>query len=131
MNARMTPALIRNVLFILLASLLFALPIQANTVPEAQARIKERLAQIDELKEDGSIGENAVGLLSARKTLGPRQQALITAENTDRRIIYDSVAKRTGQSVEAVGAQRALRIAELAGSGVWLQKPSGAWYQKP
>ena len=106
-------------------------PLSADPATEAADRIKERLSQIDDLKAAGSIGENAKGYLERRGSLGPRQDALLAAENADRRVIYQSVANRTNQTSDDVGAQRAIQIAARARSGVWLQKPSGDWYQKP
>lgn len=102
----------------------------AASPQDAMERMKARLPQIDEMKEMGEIGENAAGYLSARKELSPRKAAIIEAENNDRRILYLSVAQKTGQSVEEVAANRAVRIAELARAGVWLQRPKGEWYRK-
>ena len=97
---------------------------------EALERMKERLPQIDKMKELGEIGENAAGYLSVRTELGPRKASIVEAENNDRRVLYLSVAAKTGQTVEDVGANRAVRIAELAKEGVWLQLPNGDWYRK-
>jgi len=121
-----------NLLFAL--CLLFpgaALLAQADAVAAAQARMQERLAQVDVLKAAGQVGEDALGYLTPRADLGPRQAALVQAENADRRILYEAVARRTGQTVEEVGMQRSLRIAEIALPGVWLQRPGGEWYRKP
>ena len=103
----------------------------ASPVDEAAARIKDRLEQIDQMKLDGKIGEDARGFLQKRETLNPRESGLLEAENADRLVIYQSIAGRTGQTVEEVGRQRALRIAQQARSGVWLKDASGDWYQKP
>jgi uncharacterized protein YdbL (DUF1318 family) len=123
----------RPVLPLLIALFLFnafAGAVSAESEADAAQRIKERLAQIDTLKGSGDVGEAASGYLEARAELGPRQRAIIEAENADRRIVYAAVAERTGQTVEDVGQQRALRIAELARPGVWLQSPGGDWYRK-
>jgi uncharacterized protein YdbL (DUF1318 family) len=111
--------------------LIGASTLHAESPQEAAQRIKERLPQVDAMKAAGEVGEDANGLLAELKPLGPRQSSLVTAENADRRVIYESVAARTGQDVLAVGQQRAIRIAELAKSGVWLQRPDGEWYRKP
>ncbi len=124
--------LVRKIVFALLLLVPgAALLAQADAVAAAQQRMQERLAQIDALKAAGEVGEDALGYLSARTELGPRQAALVQAENADRRILYEAAARRTGQTVEEVGRQRALRIAELALPGVWLQRPGGEWYRKP
>jgi uncharacterized protein YdbL (DUF1318 family) len=121
----------RRLFFLLILSSLLAGPLFADAVKMAKDRMQERLVQIDQMKADGSIGENTNGYLSVRTSLGPRQASLVEAENADRRTIYLSIAQSTGQSVEEVGRQRALRIIELARPGVWLQKPDGEWVRKP
>jgi uncharacterized protein len=124
----------KKILFpiVLFFSLLAALPAStwAQSVQDATQRVKERLPQVDALKGSGEVGEDAAGYLAPRVELGPRQAAIVEAENADRRILYAAVAARTGQSAEEVGRQRALRIAELARPGVWLQRPDGGWHRK-
>ena len=109
----------------------FPLLMNGGPAEDATLRMKDRLAQVDALKADGSVGENATGYLEPRVNLGPRQISIVEAENKDRRIIYEAVAQQTGQTADVVGQQRALRIAEIAGPGVWLEKADGNWYQKP
>ena len=106
-------------------------PLAADPASDAAARIKDRLSQIDDMKAAGQVGEDVKGFLSVRGDLGPRQASIVEAENADRRILYQSVAQRTGQTVAEVGQQRALQIAARARSGVWLQKPDGSWFRKP
>jgi uncharacterized protein YdbL (DUF1318 family) len=117
-------------LFAFLAMIFLAGNALASPVSQAQERIKERLAQVDALKAEGKAGESFNGYLSARGELSPREFSLIEAENADRRILYEAVARSTGQTPEEVGRQRAIRIAELAREGVWLQDPDGSWYRK-
>lgn len=117
-------------LLVLLLTVCLSLVAMGQSVQSATERIKERLPQVDNLKAEGKVGETAEGYLAPREDLGPRQQSLLEAENADRRLIYLSVAERTGQTLEAVGRQRAIRIAELARPGVWLQNPGGEWYRK-
>lgn len=118
-------------LFLFLLIPLFLSAAVATASPQQAAeRIKERLPQIDAMKTAGEIGETANGYLAELKALGPRQGSLVEAENADRRIIYESIAAKTGQELVEVGQQRAIRIAELAKPGVWLQRPDGEWYRK-
>lgn len=102
----------------------------ADDVESITERMKERLEVIDPLKASGDLGENSRGLLEARGDLTQEQQNLIQAENSDRQKLYERVAQRTRQSVDEVARQRAVRIAQLARSGVWLQNTRGEWYQK-
>ncbi len=120
-----------SLILVMLASVLFAGVVSANAVEDAASRIKQRLSQIDAMKSAGEVGEDAMGYLAERKPLAGRKASILSSENEDRRIIYESVSKQTGQPVSEVGKQRALQIAQRASSGVWLQKPSGEWYQKP
>jgi len=117
--------------FLILISSIFGLPAMADPATDATERIKERLTQIDALKTSGEVGEDAKGYLAPRQELGPRQASIVNAENADRRIVYESVAQRTGQTIDEVGEQRAIQIATRARPGVWLQKPGGDWFQKP
>lgn len=111
--------------------ILISLPLVAMGNPnDATQRMKERLAQVDALKLNGLVGEALTGFLVARGDLNAEQAELMAAENADRQIVYAAVAQRTRQSVAQVGQQRALRIAELAAPGVWLQRPDGTWYQR-
>jgi uncharacterized protein YdbL (DUF1318 family) len=115
----------------LFLGLLLAGPVMAADTDQAAQRIKQRLSQVDTMKEAGEVGETADGYLAQRQPLAGRKAAIVRDENADREIIYRSVADRTGQTVAEVGQQRALQIAQRARSGVWLQNPSGEWYRKP
>lgn len=119
------------VVFAILATTLLSLPAMADSSEAAAQRITQRLAQVDAMKEAGEVGETADGYLAERTELAGRKAAMVRDENADRKLIYTSVASRTGQTVTEVGEQRALQIAQRARSGVWLQKPSGEWYRKP
>ena len=113
-----------------LLGVLLGTPVWAGPVEDASQRIKERLPQIDEMKSAGDVGEAINGFLVVKGELGARLQALVEAENADRRVLYAEVASRTGQTVEEVGQQRAIQIATRAKTGVWLQRPNGEWYRK-
>jgi uncharacterized protein YdbL (DUF1318 family) len=103
---------------------------QSAEIAEATERMKERLSAVDALKTSGKLGEDNMGYLAVRDTLTREEQELLNAENRDRRLIYQHVARSSRQSVDEVGRQRAARIAELAREGVWLQNRRGEWYQK-
>ena len=127
--------MMKPILSILSLSLLFLAMVPssalADSASEATERIKDRLPQVDAMKAAGEVGEDAAGFLAPRGDLGPRQKSIVDKENADRRLIYQTVAARTGESVEAIGKQRAIQIATRARAGVWLQKPDGEWYRKP
>ncbi len=97
--------------------------------------VKDRMAarnpQIVKLRSKGVVGENNQGFLELRGANGAAAK-LVQAENSDRRLVYRAIAKKTGGTVEQVGQQVAVKRAKRAGKGEWLQKPepSGKWYRK-
>jgi uncharacterized protein len=96
---------------------------------DIKARFKDRLPQIIELKSKGIIGETNQGYLDY--VGGTREmQNVVEAENRDRRIVYEEIAKQQGVSVQAVGQRRALQLRDLANPGDWVQNDAGAWYRK-
>lgn len=105
--------------------------VQSASAQAELQRMQERLPLVDELRLNGLVGENNVGLLDARGQLTAEQRAVVNAENADRLSLYRQIARNQGVSVQEVGRQRAIRIAAQARSGVWLQNPAGEWFQKP
>lgn len=95
-----------------------------------QERMKSRIAQVDQLKVGGLVGENNKGLLEQRAPLSADQTAILNAENTDRRALYNILAGRLGLSAAVVGEQRAANLRERSAAGVWLQGADGNWYKK-
>ncbi len=55
---------------------------------------------------------------------------MISAENTDREVVYAALAKQTGSSADQVGRARAKQIAAGSAAGVWVQKEDGTWQKK-
>ncbi len=99
---------------------------QAGSVKE---RMAARTPEILKLKAQGIVGENNQGYLEIRGD-GGGAAGVVDAENKDRQMVYKAIAARTGGSVAQVGQRAAVRRAQVAGAGEWLQKPSGEWYQK-
>jgi uncharacterized protein len=113
----------------LAALVLSAVLAPAQDLGAVRARMAERLPQVDALKASGAIGEDNQGYVSVREAQGNASE-VVSAENADRRVVYESIAKQTGTSAEAVGRQRAQRIAAQSAAGVWLQREDGNWYRK-
>lgn len=95
-----------------------------------QERMKGRIAQVDQMKVAGAVGENNKGFLEQRASLSAEQTSVLNAENSDRRALYNILAGRLGLSVTVVGEQRATNLRERSAAGVWLQGADGAWYKK-
>jgi len=92
-------------------------------------RMIQRAPKIAALKASGVVGEMANGLLGLVKA-SPADQALVDAENADRKTVYAEIARNSGASVATVATRRALQIIEQASPGDWLQGADGQWYQK-
>ncbi|RJQ78097.1 MAG: DUF1318 domain-containing protein [Desulfobacteraceae bacterium] len=96
---------------------------------DLKGRMRERLPIIVDLKTRGVVGENNQGYLHMLKGQ-TEKAAVVTAENEDRRAIYDQIGKQTGTSAVVVGQRRAIQIAEKASPGEWIQDAAGNWHQK-
>ena len=120
-------------LLAILAAFTIALPTDAYTQKDEASikqRILERVNSVDALKISGAAGENNKGYLEQRAALNPQQTKTMNEENSDRRALYSTLGKRLGLSVTVVGQGRAESIRNKSAPKVWLQDPSGKWYQK-
>jgi uncharacterized protein YdbL (DUF1318 family) len=59
-----------------------------------------------------------------------KMQEVVIAENNDRQMVYEKIAKSENTTVEKVGRRRSIQLRELAKPGDWLQDNSGNWYRK-
>jgi uncharacterized protein YdbL (DUF1318 family) len=96
---------------------------------DIKQRMIARLPVIKSLKDKGIIGENNTGYL---EFIGKKkeQEDVVEAENSDRKQVYEAIAKQQSTTVEVVGKVRAVQIADKAQAGEWLQDANGKWYQK-
>jgi len=121
----------KTVLMAILTMLVATLAVNAAgaSAEDIKARMIERLPAIKALKDKGLVGENNLGYL---EFIGSQKenQNLIDAENNDRRLVYEAIAKQQNTTIELVGKHRAIQIAEKAQPGDWLQDATGKWYQK-
>jgi uncharacterized protein YdbL (DUF1318 family) len=116
----------------LLAGLfLLALLVQAESA-ELKQRFLQRKPLLEDMKNQGWVGENNLGFLSFRGAAGQSKEntQLVQAENEDRKTVYAEIAVKVNSSVADVGKRRAAQIATLAAAGQWLQDADGNWYQK-
>ena len=96
---------------------------------DIKERMRDRLADIVELKTSGVVGENNQGYLEYLPGKSGKKE-IVDSENADRRLVYQAIAKQEGIAVEHVGKRRAIQIGEKAKSGEWLQNEKGQWDQK-
>lgn len=104
--------------------------LRADDVSDAKARMRERVAQLDQLKLAEAIGETNRGFVEVRKADAPNAAALADAENRDRSTVFNATASRAGSSPDAVGRAFAKQIAAASAPGVWVQRDDGSWHKK-
>lgn len=97
---------------------------------ELKNRFLQRKPPINEMKKRESIGENNLGLLTIRGSVNEEERRIVEEENIDRQAVYTEIAEKHNVPVEEVGKRRALKIAQIALPGHWLQNPEGKWYRK-
>lgn len=114
--------------FILLFTLIF-FSASISTAGGIQDRMKARIPAITALKNKGIIGEDNKGFL-AYVTSAKEDQKLINAENSDRKKVYQAIAKKTKGNAAVVGERRADQLAQKSAKGHWYQDKSGKWHQK-
>lgn len=85
----------------------FACFAQADAKDDARERRKERRAQVEQIVQAGHADEGSDGYLVAKASLDAAQAALVKAENADRKIGYEAIAKSNGKAVDEVGRQAA------------------------
>ncbi len=88
-------------------------------VEAAALRRKDRRDQLVSLQAQGILGENKTGLLEIRLSANADAgiTSFVSAENADRMIIYQSIAKKNGSSLEEVKKLYAKRLQTDAASG--------------
>jgi len=98
-------------------------------VEQAALRRRDRRPQLAVYESKGIVGENASGLVEIRAAAGADAQALVSAENSDRMIIYTAVAQKNGTSVTEVQKLYAKRLHSDAPAGTPLEV-DGVWTVK-
>lgn len=98
-------------------------------IKEKKPAMEARLGSINELKAQGIIGEDNKGFLAF---VGSSKEGedIIKEENADRAYIYAAIAKKQGAAVELVSSRRALRLADRAKAGEYIQDAKGVWGKK-
>jgi len=92
-------------------------------------RMKERLPVIADLKAKGIIGEDNSGYLGF--VTGARaQEAVVAAENVDRKTVYTYFAQQQNTTIDVVEKVQAKRKAEKTDPGEFFQNPDGSWHKK-
>lgn len=101
----------------------------ARTLPEIKQSMAKRAPVINTLKFEGIVGENNKGYLAF---VGSKraEEAVVAAENYDRKIVYKYLAKKQNQSLAVAEKNQAARKVKHAKPGEYFQNASGAWQKK-
>ncbi|MDR2849743.1 MAG: YdbL family protein [Verrucomicrobiota bacterium] len=79
----------------------------ADDIESIKARRKARREQVAALVQAGDAKEGDDGYLAPKAGLDAAKDAVVKAENADRKLGYAIIAKQNGKSVEDVGKQAA------------------------
>jgi len=111
--------------------LIFCLIVSSQLVlaSEIKERMKQRLPVIADLKTKGIIGEDNKGYLGFVTSVR-EQEAVIAAENEDRKTVYTYFAKQQNTTIDVVESVQAARKAEITAPGEFFQNPDGSWQKK-
>ena len=87
---------------IMVCTAAMTLGVFADAKSEAHARRKARRNSVSALVKGGDISEGANGYLMPKKGLRKDKLTVVEAENKDRRIGYEAIAKEHKTSVSAI-----------------------------
>jgi uncharacterized protein YdbL (DUF1318 family) len=105
---------------------------------EIAANRRIRSGQIQQLKNDGVVGEDLDGYLvvmsKKKPLLDPKYlayaQGVVDAETADRSFLYLTNAQTQNKPLEMLEREYAQLWSERAFPGEWVQKENGTWTQK-
>lgn len=110
---------------------------QKEEVNQMQAAIarRNRMAEVQSLKNDRLIGEDREGYLAIRKVpddpkYAEYEKSIVNGENNDRAVIYLATAEKDGKPMEMVQRDYAKLWRDRSFPGEWIQKDDGTWIQK-
>jgi len=94
-----------------------------------------RSGQIQQLKNDGVVGEDRDGYLAMRSAPSDPKylayaQGVVSAENADRSYLYLTNAQNQNKPLEMIEREYAQLWSDRAFPGEWVQKENGTWIKK-
>lgn len=103
----------------------------SSDVEQAALRRRDRRAELVSLESKGIVGENKLGLVEIRNASAADSlaKALVSAENSDRMVIYQGVAQKNGTTLAEVQKLYAGRLQQDAPSGTPVEA-GGGWTVK-
>jgi hypothetical protein len=111
---------------------------QPAATEDAQTRMRNRMGEVQVLKNNRIVGESGQGLLEIRNKppgeFGEYVQRLADAENKDRLAMMQDIAKTKNLPIVEVQRQQAELARNKAFSGEWIEVPQAdgtfVWKQK-
>ena len=126
MNMKFKRSLVLMILAIFASS---TIALAAPTKKELQAKFEQRYPEIKKAKSAGKVGETSAGFLEAVKDADSALSNLIDEENSDRRALYELIAKEENVDANIVAKRAAQRNFKKAAPGEYI-KEDGKWKQK-
>lgn len=105
----------------------------AETKESLKKRFEARHAKLLGYKTAGKVGETAGGyvmVVKAEYASDTAMNAVLEAENADRKALYAILAKEQGQTVAYIGRQNAIFKFKKAGPDEYFRGRDGVWRQK-
>ncbi len=99
-------------------------------ITEATLRMRNRMAEIQGLKNSQLVGEDHRGMLIIREVpagdWGPQMKKAVTAENEDRMLIMRQKAKDTNRALHEIEAEQWRLRTQQANTGEWIEVPGSS-----
>lgn len=99
----------------------------ARTMSEASSRMRNRMAEIQTLKNNQLVGEGHRGLLEVREVpageWGAQMKKAVAAENADRLLLMRQKAKESGRALQEVEDEQWHLRTQQANTGEWIEVP--------
>lgn len=100
-----------------------------------QERRRNRMAEVQTLKNDRVIGEGKDGFLSVHNPpTDPKYldyaEKVVGEENEDRKLVYEREANTKKKPVQVVALEASKRLRDSAYPGEWVQKDNGDWVER-
>lgn len=97
---------------------------------EATHRMRNRMAEVQALKNNQLVGEDHRGLLQVREVpageWGPQMKKTVAAENEDRTLLMRQKAKESNRALHEVEAEQWKLRTQQANTGEWIEVPGAS-----
>lgn len=102
----------------------------AKSAGEATQRMRNRMEEIQTLKNNQLVGEDHRGLLIIREVpagdWGPQMKKAVAAENEDRMLLMRQKAKESNRPLHEIEAEQWRLRTQQAATGEWIEVPGTA-----